>query len=323
MADETLDRRFRHLELKVWIYGIVSLILVAVVTAFVAYKMGLFTPTTTLVVYSPSGEGVHAGMPVKLSGFTIGRVERTELIDDPSRGAAGGGKATALVIRVTLAIDTEYMKWIRADSSAMLRKEGMVGDAIVDVRPGSHTAASLKGGDTIPFVREKSITDYVADITSAVEAIKGKAGSFLEYVNDPDGDIKQSIKEFRLLMGEFHQTRDQIATLLGNLDRHVGMVADNSSGALEQLEGTMRQTNEAMPDILAQVHDSLVKLQTVLDDLKKLSAMLAVRAPELMEKGTDAAEGGIAVTESLKNVWPLSQYVEKPAPAAATVQSDE
>lgn len=323
MAEEPLDRRFRYLEVKVWIYGIVSLILVAVVTGFVAYKMGIFTPTTSLVVYSPSGEGVHSGMPVKLSGFTIGRVVATDLIDDPTPDKGERKKAASLVIRVTLAIDTAYMKWIRADSTALLRKEGMVGDAIVDVLPGSRSAQPLQEGDTIPFVREKSITEYVADITSAVENIRGKAGTFLEYINNPDGDIKQSIKEFRLLMGEFHETRDQITTILANLDHHMGAVATNSSGALNQLEETMRQTNEAMPDILRQVNENLTKMQQVLDDLKKMSASLAVRAPELLEKGNNAAEGAAAITESLKNVWPLSGYVEKPIPVEPSVQSDE
>ncbi len=323
MTDETLDRRFRYLELKVWIYGIVSFILVLVVTGLVAYKMGIFTPTTQLVIYSPSGEGVHAGMPVKLSGFTIGRVVGAELIDDPTDDVGGKNKQASLVIRVTLDIDTEYMKWIRGDSTAMLRKEGVVGDSIIDVRPGSRAAIPLLGGDTIPFIREKSITEYVADITSAVETIKGKAGTFLEYINDPEGDIKRSIKDFRILMAEFRETRDQITALLGNLDKSIGNVAENSSGALHELEGTMSQTNKAMPEILRQVNEALGQLQMVLDDLKKMSASLAEKAPELMDKSAEMTEGATSVTESLKNMWPISGFISKPSNEPDPVQSDE
>ncbi len=77
-------------------------------------------------------------MPVKLSGFRIGRIHKIAL-DDQAK------------VIVRLKIDRKYSKWIRADSVATFRQEGLVGDRIIDVSVGTPDRPALADDDVPPL----------------------------------------------------------------------------------------------------------------------------------------------------------------------------
>ena len=324
------DRRFAALKLKVWIFTLFSVLTVVGASLFIALKTGYFDATTTLHTLSPSGEGIHTGMPVKLSGLTIGRVTAMELVGNPRKPMLGSPKGASLFIRVSLAVETEYMKWIKSDSAAMLRKEGMVGDPIIEIFSGSRDSRPLQNDDYIKFEREKSITDYAADITAAIEQIKSKANSFFEYINDPEGDIKEAIRHLNKFWSDIHETRNQITDLLTNMDSRINeitkeanRVTDKTTGAMGQFHETMEYSNEAISQLVENVNGSIDKLNDILEEMKTLTEVTVEKAPELLDKGGEVADSAKEVTESLKKVWPIQGNIETPRTKTLPVKSDE
>lgn len=315
--DQT-DRRFIGLEIKTGLFALVAVAIVAALGVFVAFRGGYFTPKTDIHFITDTGEGIFIGMPAKLSGFTIGKVTATELVDNPVDYAEGGKVRASLSIKVTASIITENMKWIKRDSKAILRKENVIGDQIIDILPGSVSSAPVRQGEFIKFERERNITDYVAEITSAIEEVKARATAFINYVNDPKGDIKLAIVEVKRFWSDVHQTREKLSTLLTNLDRRIDEVSHNAetltekaSSAFGKLDRAAEITTESAPEIIDKVNVSLDKLSRVLDDMKKLTAALSEKAPGLMDRGEELSESAESLTDSVKRMWPVRNYVRE------------
>ncbi len=313
------DRRFKGLELKVAGFAFVSIACIATLIMFVAYRSGYFTKETRLFLVAPSGEGLSAGMPVKLSGFSIGSIKKIELVEMSANPEPDADIPPApFSVRVQISLNTKYLKWISRDCRAILRREGMMGEQIIDLIPGPADAPRLKQNDYIKFEKEKAIVDYVAEITNAIELVKAKTTTFINYVNDPDGDVKLVVKDLKKFWADIHKTRRQMAALLINLDQKVDIVTKDANritnsavDALGNLNEAVTSTNATLPKTLKKVNLALDKLSDILEDMKKLVGTLTEKAPELMDKGGELSESAETLTDSIKKVWPISKYVKE------------
>ena len=119
-------------------------------------------------------------MPVKLSGFRIGRIQKIAL-DDQAK------------VIVRMKIDRKYSKWIRADSVATLRQEGLVGDRIIDVSVGSPDRPVLADDAFLPFQEEETLTDIALEMSESVKNVLAEVRKTIAYINDPQGDIKRTL----------------------------------------------------------------------------------------------------------------------------------
>jgi phospholipid/cholesterol/gamma-HCH transport system substrate-binding protein len=114
------DPRFRHLKKKIAVFVAVALVVVAGVALLIGKENDLFTKKYELAFTVEKGTGFTRGMPVKISGFRIGRVKSISLNE-------------AAKVDIVLQIGEKYQKWIRKDSTAKLVMEGLVGAAIIEI----------------------------------------------------------------------------------------------------------------------------------------------------------------------------------------------
>jgi phospholipid/cholesterol/gamma-HCH transport system substrate-binding protein len=143
-----------------------------------------------LVTLMQSAAGLVPGAAVQLAGQTVGQVDRIQLVrpEDRTRGAKP--------VAVWLAINREVQEQIRSDSRARTRTQGLLGDKIIDIEPGSPQSPILQAGDTIVssqpldyqlLLEEASsaiyglteLTQNLADLTSGLLAGEGTAGMLI------------------------------------------------------------------------------------------------------------------------------------------------
>ena len=149
------DARFKGLEKKTGLFAIVAVIGILLTIAIIGFRHDLFAPKTRLFFVTDSAQGIESGMAVKLSGFRIGQVERLELTD----------KARVMV---RLSITDRYMPMVRTDSRARQVSEGVIGSNIIEVTPGTETAAVLTENSQIEFARERGLSQMAGDLYSEV-----------------------------------------------------------------------------------------------------------------------------------------------------------
>ena len=121
---------------------LVTLVLLALGIFFVGQVGHVFGDRYRLVTLMESGAGLVPGAAVQLAGQNVGQVDRIEWIEPEERPETGEAVA------VWLAVNEEVQNQIRADSRARLRTQGLLGDQVIDIRPGSPAARVLEPGDT-------------------------------------------------------------------------------------------------------------------------------------------------------------------------------
>ncbi|WP_243688073.1 MlaD family protein [Geotalea toluenoxydans] len=195
------DVRFKHLEKKIGLFAAIAIVGALAVVLFIGADKDLLTPKYKLKFTTEKGTGFAKGMPVKLSGFRIGRIKSINLNEQA-------------MVDIEIEVNKKYQKWIKSDSSARLVKEGLVGDSIIEVTAGSAKAMVLKNGDTINFEKSKGLEEVANDIAEEVKPVLIEVKEIISYINDPNGDIKQSLGNIKLLTQQLQGTREKVDDLL-------------------------------------------------------------------------------------------------------------
>lgn len=130
-------------QLRVGALLLVTLVLLALGIFFVGRVGHVFGDRYRLVTLLESGAGLVPGAAVQLAGQNVGQVDRIEWIEPEARPETGE------TVAVWLAVNEEVRSQIRADSRARLRTQGLLGDQVVDIRPGSPGSPVLQPGDTL------------------------------------------------------------------------------------------------------------------------------------------------------------------------------
>ena len=167
-----------------------ALTVLAVGVFFVGRTGHVFGERYQLVTLMESAAGLVPGAAVQLAGQTVGQVDRIQLVRPEDRTV--GAKPVA----VWLAINREVQEQIRTDSRARTRTQGLLGDKIIDIEPGSSQASVLGPDDTIisaqpldyqALLEEAStaiyglteLTQNLAELTSGLLAGEGTAGMLI------------------------------------------------------------------------------------------------------------------------------------------------
>lgn len=304
------DVRFKHLEKKIGLFATVAIIGALAVVLFIGADKDLLTPKYKLKFTTEKGTGFAKGMPVKLSGFRIGRIKGINLNEQA-------------MVDIDMEIDKKYQKWIKSDSSARLVKEGLVGDSIIEVSVGSVKAKILKNGDIIKFEKSKGLEEVANDIAEEVKPVLIEVKEIISYINDPDGDIKQSLGNIKLLTQQLQGTREKVDDLLVSSRNNVSTltqsgvaVLDNTNAkvsalgpTLEKVDRSVASLEKSLPPLLLKVDASMDHLEKATLQLQKTSEKAMPRVPKLLNKAEDVMEGADTVMNAVKDMWPFKNHV--------------
>lgn len=121
-------------------------------------ERGLFSRHTRYTSSFETIDGLKAGSPVRLAGVQVGQVTRIRFFDalDDSR------------VQVEMNVLARYADRIRADSTASIGAQGVLGDKVVDLSMGSPGYEQIPPGGEIPSATG---SDYTAIINKGAEVI--------------------------------------------------------------------------------------------------------------------------------------------------------
>lgn len=207
--------------------GMLILLAIAVLSTavFLVGDTGnVFGQRYRLVTLVRSAAGLVPGASVQLAGQTVGQVDRIDLIPPESRPP--GGEA----VEIRLAIDFAVQEQIRSDSRAQVRTQGLLGDKLIDITPGTAGAKILAAGDT---VASSTSVDYDALIAEGASAV----GELLE-VTQNLSELTRGVLEGegslgRLVTDEALYVR--ITALAANLDSLLAVASEPNSPLMRLL----------------------------------------------------------------------------------------
>ena len=298
---EGKDPRFKNLEKKVGIFVSIVFIMLLAIFFFMGKERGMFTKKYTLFFTVDSGSGFIEGMPVKLSGFKIGKVKVMSLTSEAK-------------VKVFLEINKEYQKWIRQGSVAKMLKEGFIGEAVVDVTVGLSSEKTLEDGDEIIFQKVGGIEELAKEIKPVLQEIK----ETISYINNPEGDIKKSIENIRKLSEGLLKTRSGVDEVLretkntlkeanstinkfGNVGEKALPVMDKLNAVVEGAEKTSKKIPEVMD-----------KVDKVMNDVQQLSDVLSKKSGDIknmLDNAEDTLNDTKEIIKGAKDSWPINRML--------------
>lgn len=177
-------------QVRVGLLILVALSILAVGIFLVGRTGNVFGDRYRLVTLMGSAAGLVPGAVVQVAGQPVGQVDEVQLIPPEERPASGEAVA------VWLAVDRSVRGLIRADSEARVRTQGLLGDRLIDIAPGSAGRPVLQAGDTLRAADALnyqelldtasgaviSLTELVRDLTELTERAMGGEGSLGQLV---------------------------------------------------------------------------------------------------------------------------------------------
>lgn len=259
-----------------------ALVLVGLVilggAVFLIGKTGhVFGQRYDLVTLMSSATGLAPGAAVQLAGQPVGQVDRIELIPPEKRPASGAAVA------IWLAVNRDVQPQIRTDSKAHVKTQGLLGDRLIDIDPGTASAEVLAPGDTLPSAEPLDYQEILEDASGAV-------GSLTRLTASLDTLTRQ------MLSGE--GTMGQLIVDRTLYDRMVGL-----SGSLDTLLRAATSRKSFLGKMLRddRLYDELTSALSGLDSLT--SGMAAGRGTLgrlfVSDSLYDALQGTAEATDSL------------------------
>ncbi|MGB4600128.1 MAG: MlaD family protein [Trichlorobacter sp.] len=294
------DPRFRNLERKIGLFILVALTGIILVVALVGVQRGVFTKTYTLHFTVDRGTGFSKGMPVKLSGFRIGRVTDLALNEQA-------------MVAITIEVDHKYKKWIRSDSTVKLVKEGLVGDSIVEVAVGSLNKPEIRDGESISYVKTKGLDEMADEIAEKVKPVLHEVREIIAYVNDPNSDLKKTIHNLEILTRNLEQTRGRADLLLASTTRNLETISQRSTSLLEtttrkidSLDVAKLNTSlEKLPPLLEKTDTAMATVNAISAETKKLAEQAFPQIPGLLSRTDELLFNTDRLMNNLNNSWLL------------------
>lgn len=252
---------------------------------YLGAKQNLFGNTFEIKAIFNNVNGLRKGNNIRFSGIDVGTVKDVTILDDTT-------------IVVLMMLDESIHPYIKTDAVAALGNDGLMGNKLINIRPGNSSTQTVQEGETLHSINELDTEDmlrrleqtnrYVSSITESLMNIAQKIdngeGSLGKILNDTNlsNDLTATMGNVRELSAETAKLTRSIGRSLGKIE-----TKDNTLGIL------LNDTSMA------------ADLQTAVKELRLFSTNAAQISTELKVITNDiqAGEGtvGTLLSDSIAN----------------------
>jgi phospholipid/cholesterol/gamma-HCH transport system substrate-binding protein len=244
---------------------------------FIGVTQQMFTSTFRVSGVFKDVSGLQAGNIVRFSGINVGTVENIKIISDTS-------------VRVDMSIDEKVREFIKKDAKAIIGSEGLLGNKILIITPGTSGTKQIENNDfiatTVPISiddilrqlkatsdNSAHITDDLSQIVGTVRSGKGTIGKLLmdsTYLKIPIDNAMQITKDLSEIVSTLRSGKGTMAKLLMD-STYLQIPIDNAihiTSDLKEIVESLR-SGKGVAGRMLMDSTSAVALDTTLVNLKE------------------------------------------------------
>ncbi|MEO8576533.1 MAG: MlaD family protein [Gemmatimonadales bacterium] len=247
-------------QLKVGAVIAVAIAIMGVAILKLGQSAHLFSKRYDLVTFIPNTSGLRVGGQVTVAGQLAGTVKQIEFLPVDAD--------TMKNLKVTVAIDQSVQNQVRRDSQAKLKTQGLLGDKVFDIAPGTPRYPMLKQGDTLALGEALDLDAVLVQASGAVDQVLALTGSLQVVANDITAgkgtvgqlltnrqlydNLNSTIANSNALMVRLQNPRGTIGQLLNDpsLYNNLNRMLSAADTVVAQLGGNLASSNGTLGKLL-------------------------------------------------------------------------
>jgi phospholipid/cholesterol/gamma-HCH transport system substrate-binding protein len=166
-------------------FVMIALVLFVLTIYFVGKQKNLFGSTLHVRSQFKTVSGLKVGNNVRFSGINVGTVNEIELISDTS-------------VMVDLLIKKEFQQFIKTDATASIGSDGLMGDKVLTISPGTSLNSQVKDGGLISSKKAIEMEDVMSSVKTSVDnagIITAQLAQFTYKMNNGNGALSKLISD--------------------------------------------------------------------------------------------------------------------------------
>jgi phospholipid/cholesterol/gamma-HCH transport system substrate-binding protein len=233
-----------------------ALFLVAIFV--IGSKQNLFTSTMKLQTVFETVSGLLEGSTVRFNGINVGTVDKIEIIS--------GNK-----VRVEMTIISSVRQFIKRDSKVKVISEGLIGNKIIDITPGSEIALPVDAGGLLESIKPIEAEDILKSLKETgdnASVITKDIANIVSKVDSGEGTLGQLINN-KSMYNNVDSTLKGFATsteLVNYVLRNVANSVDVITTEVVPMTQKIRTITEDISEITRKMNSSESVVGTLLTD---------------------------------------------------------
>jgi phospholipid/cholesterol/gamma-HCH transport system substrate-binding protein len=232
-------------KIRLGIFVIIGIVVLIIGIYFIGEGQQLFRQTFRVTGTFNDVAGLQVGNNVRLSGVNVGVVDLISIVSDTT-------------VRVEVVIDEKARKYIRKDAVMSIGSEGLMGNKMLIITPGTGDEEVIENNDIVQTVRPMNLDDIFVSLKTTIDntsSIISDLSSIAKSLESGEGTIG------KLLMDQ---------TMAQNFDSSITNLKQGSDG--------FKSLVDDVTDGFAQidVKDILLSLKTSMDNTSRITGDLSL-----------------------------------------------
>ena len=176
-------------KIKTGAFVLLSLLLLLAFVFLIGRQKNMFASTYTVYASFKNISGLKEGNYVRYAGINVGNVDNISILNDTT-------------VLVMLMLQKKIQPHIKEDATASIGSDGLMGDKLIAISPGSYTSPVVKDGGKLRAanpVDVDRIVNNLSKISDNAEVLTGSLASVMTKINNGEGSFGRLINSDKLV----------------------------------------------------------------------------------------------------------------------------
>jgi phospholipid/cholesterol/gamma-HCH transport system substrate-binding protein len=142
--------------IRLGIFVSLGIVLFILGVYFIGERQQLFRSTFRLSCVFKDVAGLQSGGNVRFSGITVGTVDNISIVSDTT-------------VKVEILIDEGTRKFIKKDAVASIGSEGLMGNKILILNPGTGGKMEIENNDIVKAIQPVNMDDILVSLKTTID----------------------------------------------------------------------------------------------------------------------------------------------------------
>ena len=238
--------------IKLGIFIIIALVLLVAGLYLIGKNKNFWGKSYSLTARFDNVGGLQPGNNVRYAGIDVGTVDKINILNDTT-------------IEVVMFIENNMQQIIRNNSAASIGTDGLMGNKLINIEPGTTDAPIAEENDILPGIKAIDTEQMLRTLESTnknIELVSANLIEFTNNINKSRGTLYTMLMD-TTLAGSLHNT-------LGNIEK-ITLNLNNFSLRLSQVSNDVKKGKGVLGALVSDTGSFSQNLNSTMSNLQRSS----------------------------------------------------